>query len=113
RRDVDKVASTRALLARSGTLRPSHPNPAPSDVGYLLGSSKGREVWASVEASVLVLGPPRSGKGLHLVVNATLDAPGAVITTSTRPDNLTATMTARQRRGPVAVFDPQHLAEGL
>ncbi len=113
RRDVDKVASTRALLARSGTLRPSHPNPAPSDVGYLLGSSAGREVWASVEDSVLVLGPPRSGKGLHLVVNAILDAPGAVITTSTRPDNLTATMTARQRRGPVAVFDPQHLAEGL
>lgn len=113
RRDVDKVASTRALLARSGTLRPSHPNPAPSDVGYLLGSSKGRDVWASVEDSVLVLGPPRSGKGLHLVINAILDAPGAVITTSTRPDNLTATMKARQRRGPVAVFDPQHLAEGL
>ncbi|WP_324651456.1 type IV secretory system conjugative DNA transfer family protein [Georgenia sp. H159] len=112
-RDVAKVASTRALLARSAALRPSHPNPAPSDVGYLLGSSKGTEVWASVEDSVLVLGPPRSGKGLHLVINAILDAPGAVITTSTRPDNLTATMTARERRGPVAVFDPQHLAEGL
>ncbi len=113
RRDVAKVASTRALLARSRALRPSFANPAPSDVGYLLGSAKGREVWASVEDSVLVLGPPRSGKGLHLVVNAILDAPGAVFTTSTRPDNLTATMKARQRRGPVAVFDPQHLAEGL
>src|SRR5699024_11887839 len=44
---------------------------------------------------------------------AILDAPGAVITTSTRPDNLTATLRARKRIGPVAVFDPQHLAEGV
>ena len=67
----------------------------------------------SVEDSTLVLGPPRSGKGLHVVINAMLDAPGAVVTTSTRPDNLTTTLRARQRIGPVAVFDPQHLAEGL
>ncbi|MFE5291385.1 TraM recognition domain-containing protein [Isoptericola sp. NPDC056618] len=112
-RDVANAASTRALLARSGTLRPSLTKPAPSDVGYLLGTARGKKVWASVEDSVLVLGPPRSGKGLHLVINSILDAPGPVITTSTRPDNLTATMKARERRGPVAVFDPQHLAEGL
>jgi type IV secretion system protein VirD4 len=61
----------------------------------------------------VILGPPRSGKGLHLVIPMILDAPGAVITTSTRPDNLTATYEARQRRGEVAVFDPQHLAPGL
>ncbi|MFD6175546.1 MULTISPECIES: type IV secretory system conjugative DNA transfer family protein [unclassified Isoptericola] len=112
-RDVAKVASTRALLGRSGALRPSLTKPTPADVGYLLGTSRGKTVWASVEDSILVLGPPRSGKGLHVVINAILDAPGPVITTSTRPDNLTATLRARQRRGPVAVFDPQHLAEGL
>jgi len=70
-------------------------------------------VWASVEDSILLLGPPRSGKGLHVVINAILDAPGAVITTATRPDNIAATLMARQERGPVAVFDPQRLAEGL
>ncbi|GAB3077850.1 type IV secretory system conjugative DNA transfer family protein [Intrasporangium mesophilum] len=41
-----------------------------------------------------------------------VDAPGAVLTTSTRPDNLTSTIAARSRRGPVAVFDPQGLAPG-
>nr|WP_274967679.1 TraM recognition domain-containing protein [Bifidobacterium tibiigranuli] len=61
----------------------------------------------------MVIGPPRSGKGLHLVIPAILDAPGAVVCTSTRPDNLTATMRARARIGPVAIFDPQHLAKGL
>lgn len=113
RTDVATVASKKALLARSTTLRPSLTSAQPSDVGYLLGRSRGMEVWASVEDSILLLGPPRSGKGLHVVINAILDAPGAVVTTATRPDNIAATVTARQKVGPVAVFDPQRLAEGL
>ena len=112
-RDVRAVASPRALLSRGKTLRPSLEHPTPSDIGYLLGRSHARGVWASVEDSILLLGPPRSGKGLHVVINAILDAPGAVITTATRPDNIAATLTARQARGPVAVFDPQRLADGL
>jgi type IV secretion system protein VirD4 len=112
-RDIDTVASTKALVRRGQTLRPSILKPKADDVGYLLGRSRGREVWASVEDSILVIGPPRSGKGLHLVINAILDAPGAVVTTSTRPDNIAATIRARQERGPVAVFDPQRLTEGL
>ncbi|OJV75932.1 MAG: type VI secretion protein [Cellulomonas sp. 73-92] len=112
--EVAHAASARSILKRAGTLRPSLSGKvAPDQVGYLLGSSKDRQVWATVEDSILVIGPPRSGKGLHLVINAILDAPGAVITTSTRPDNLTTTLTARQDRGPVAVFDPQQLAPGL
>jgi type IV secretory pathway TraG/TraD family ATPase VirD4 len=111
--DVKQTASDAALLSRAGSLRPSLSKPRAKDVGYLLGMSRGKQVWASVEDSILLVGPPRSGKGLHVVINAILDAPGAVITTSTRPDNLTATLTARAQHGPVAVFDPQHLAEGV
>jgi type IV secretion system protein VirD4 len=113
RRDIDFVASRKALVRRGETLRPSIRRPGPEDVGYLLGRSCGREIWASIEDSILVIGPPRSGKGLHLVINAILDAPGAVVTTSTRPDNIVATIAARRNRGPVAVFDPQHLTAGL
>ena len=112
--EVKTTASAKALLRRAGTLRPSLATPTPADVGYLLGTSRGTGVWASVEDSILLIGPPRSGKTLHVVVNAILDAPGAVVTTSTRPENLTATLRARRRTGgPVAVFDPQHLAEGI
>ncbi|MDN6658111.1 MAG: type IV secretory system conjugative DNA transfer family protein [Acidipropionibacterium jensenii] len=113
RSDITQTASTKALLKRAASLRPSLDSPKPEDVGYLLGRSKGAGVWASVEDSIMVIGPPRSGKGLHLVIPAILDAPGAVVCTSTRPDNLTATMRARARIGRVAIFDPQHLAEGL
>jgi type IV secretion system protein VirD4 len=111
--EVKTAASAKALLHRAGTLRPSLESPTPEDVDYLLGASRGTKVWASVEDSILLIGPPRSGKGLHVVINAILDAPGAVVTTSTRPDNLTATLRARRRRGPVAVFDPQRLADGI
>ena len=95
RRQVTAAAGAKALLARAGTLRPSLGRPRPGDVGYRLGSSRGVECWSSVEDSMVVLGPPRSGKGLHLVIPSILDAPGAVITTATRADNLAATMTAR------------------
>ena len=111
--EVARAGSRRALLRKATTLRPSLENPEPGDVGYLLGSSRGRQVWATVEDSILLIGPPRSGKGLNIVINSILDAPGAVITTSTRPDNLTVTLRARQRKGPVAVFDPQQLAPGV
>ncbi|CAL8898176.1 hypothetical protein KVA01_08540 [Kocuria varians] len=113
RHEVARAASTTALLRRAGTLRPTLENPKPADVGYRLGSSHRQEVWASVEDSILLVGAPRSGKGLFLVIPAILDAPAAVVTTSTRPDNVTACLRARRRIGPVAVFDPQHLAGGL
>ncbi|MGN6035887.1 TraM recognition domain-containing protein [Brevibacterium casei] len=113
RHEVAQAASSKALLGRASSLRPSLERPKPADVGYRIGTARGHGVWASVEDSILLLGPPRSGKGLHIVIPAILDAPGAVITTSTRPDNLTATLRARQRIGPTAVFDPQHLAEGI
>jgi type IV secretory pathway TraG/TraD family ATPase VirD4 len=111
--DIRRLASPKHLIKQAATLRPSLTQVKAADVGYLLGTARGRQVWATVEDSILLIGPPRSGKGLHIVINAILDAPGAVISTSTRPDNLTATLRARERAGPVAVFDPQHLAPGL
>mgnify|MGYP001686088143 FL=1 len=113
RQDIAQTASTKALLHRAASLRPSLDDPTPADVGYRLGNGHGQAVWASVEDSILIVGPPRSGKGLHLVIPAIFDAPGAVVTTSTHPDKLTATLRAREKVGPVAVFDPQHLADGI
>jgi len=113
RAQVTRSAGQRMVLRRSATLRPSVEKPTVRDLGFRLGTSQGVACFATVEDSVLVLGPPRSGKGLHLIIPSILDAPGPVVTTSTRPDNLTTTLTARQERGPVAVFDPQRLAPGI
>lgn len=111
------AAGRRALLRRAGVVRPSlATGPSrrrglnPGEVGYRLGRVRGRELWCSVEDSALLVGPPRMGKGLHLVIPWVLDAPGPVVATSTRPDTLAVTYHARTRRGPVAIFDPQRLA---
>ena len=113
RHDVIVAAGAKHLLQRGSILRPSVAKPTSNDLGLFLGSSRGVDCYASVEDSMVILGPPRSGKGYNLVIPFILDAPGAVITTSTRPDNLAATMSARMRRGPVGVFDPQGLAKGV
>ena len=113
RTEVANVAGAKALVARAGDLRPSLANPQVTELGHRLGSARGVDCYASIEDFLVLLGPPRSGKGVHIVINAILDAPGAVITTSTRPDNLTAALDARAKLGPVAVFDPQRLAPGI
>jgi type IV secretion system protein VirD4 len=113
RREVQLVAGVRQLRQRGVILRPMVERPTASDLGLFLGTSRGVACFASVEDSMVLLGPPRSGKGMNLVIPFILDAPGAVVTTSTRPDNLAATITARRTRGPVGVFDPQGLAVGV
>jgi type IV secretion system protein VirD4 len=113
RHEVKKAAGPRTVLGQAGILRPSVQHPRPADVGWCLGRSRGVECWIGVRDSMTLLGPPGAGKGLHFVISAVLDAPGAVITTNTRPDNLTATMTARAKVGPVGVFDPEGLAPGV
>ncbi|MBP2354940.1 type IV secretory pathway TraG/TraD family ATPase VirD4 [Kribbella aluminosa] len=109
--DVEAAVGRRQVLRRGRSARPAARRPEPSDVGRYLGRSHGRECWASVEDSEIALGPPRSGKGLHQIIGAIIDAPGAVVTTSTRPDNLVATVELRRTRGPVAIFDPQGLGQ--
>ena len=89
--------------------RPSlagHRLPPAEKVGLLLGKevTRGGKVWASVEDSLLVVGPPRSGKTVGLVVPIAQDAPGAVVSTSTRPE--VARLAAPRRSGPQWAFAP-------
>jgi hypothetical protein len=114
RKDLRQHLSAHAARSRGKQARPSlnGKRHATSDVGLSLGRDVQHrtEIWGSVEDSYLYLGPPRSGKGVHLVIPQALDAAGALIVTSTRPDVLHATRGCREQRGPVFVFDPQGLA---
>ena len=68
----------------------------------------GRSGWAvaGYQSGVLVLGPPRSGKTTAIVIPAILAANGAVVSTSTKPDVLAATVGPRRRLGTCWLFDP-------
>ena len=108
--DVRRSLSSRAATGRNGAGR-RHCAPA----GIYLGRerSTGRRLYGASEDSYLYLGPPRSGKGVHLIIPQTLAAPGPTLVTSTRPDTLRHTLPLRAELGPVVVFDPQGLAGDL
>ncbi|MCK3769389.1 TraM recognition domain-containing protein [Microbacterium aerolatum] len=108
--EIRQHLSARAVLRRARQLRPDLPHPKPTDVGWRIGRSRGHDVYVSIEDSVALEGPPRSGKGYRVLISAILDWSGPLITTSTTNDNLTATMHMRQHRGTTHVFDPQGLS---
>lgn len=87
RAEVRQHLSDRTVRRRAGQTRPSRAGQRrypTSQVGLALGHDlrNGHGVWGSVEDSFLVLGPPRSGKGVRLVVPHTL-APVAKVLRST------------------------------
>jgi type IV secretory pathway TraG/TraD family ATPase VirD4 len=108
--EIRQHLSAKAVLRRAKQLRPDLQHPKPTDVGWRIGRSRGRDVYVSIEDSVALEGPPRSGKGYRVLISAILDWSGPLITTSTTNDNLTATMHMRQHRGHTHVFDPQGLS---
>nr|WP_179486533.1 TraM recognition domain-containing protein [Microbacterium immunditiarum] len=108
--EVTAHLSRKAVLRRGPQLRPGLQRPQPTDVGWRVGRSRGVNVLVSIEDSVAVVGPPRSGKGYRVLISAILDWAGPLVTTSTTNDNLTATLRMRQQRGDVLVFDPQGIS---
>jgi type IV secretory pathway TraG/TraD family ATPase VirD4 len=54
----------------------------------------------------MILGPPRSGKTTSLIIPNVLSAGGPVVSTSTKPDVLDATVAARSGLGRSYLFDP-------
>jgi type IV secretion system protein VirD4 len=68
-----------------------------------------QRVWSPIEDVTIRVGGPRTGKSGE-IAGRILDAPGAVIATSTRTDLLELTGPVRSRVGPVWVFNPAALA---
>jgi type IV secretion system protein VirD4 len=62
-------------------------------------------VWSTVEDITVRLGGPRTGKSGELA-GRIVEAPGAVIATSTRTDLIDLTAAVRHRSGPIYVFNP-------
>jgi type IV secretory pathway TraG/TraD family ATPase VirD4 len=63
-------------------------------------------LWAGAQRSTLVLGPPRSGKTSSLVIPNILVSDGPVVSTSTKPDVMRATVLSRSNEGWAFLYDP-------
>ncbi len=96
------MTAARIALARTAIRAAA----AAAEGGIYLGAGTRGPRWAGPERAALILGPPRSGKSSCVVVPAILTAPGAVVSTSTKPDILEATAPARADIGPCLLYDP-------
>jgi len=79
--------------------------------GLILGRVRKQEIAATFEDSVLVIGPPRSGKTTSLIIPLVVEAPGPVVTTSTRAEVAERTSRLRSQVGPVVLFDPFEIVQ--
>src|SRR3954447_16351064 len=112
--EVERALSRDAVRRSARVTRPGLPRPhrAPAAaVGIRLGRRQAlgrRPLYATLEDVVLAVAPPRSGKTAWLG-GAVIDAPGAVVATSTKTDLYEYTGLLRALRGPVHVFNPEGL----
>lgn len=87
-------------------LRAARAASASAEFGIYLGHDGDDWYFAPPEMSVMMLGPPRSGKTSSLIIPNVLAANGPVVSTSTKPDVLDATAAARSQSGRCLLFDP-------
>ena len=102
-----------AALRRSGRIRRSLPLwyrlLAPGECSVFAGRAHWRHgLRVPLEEHVLVMAPPRTFKTAFLA-DVILRYPGPVIATTTKADIYGLTAAVRARRGPVHVFNPQHI----
>lgn len=81
-------------------------------IGVFLGVALAgkQRLFADFESVVMQIWGPRQGKSSTQVIPSVLDAPGAVVTTSNKPDVIDATRLARSLKGKVWAFDPQNIS---
>jgi type IV secretion system protein VirD4 len=120
--DIAEHAGPKALRLKARVLRPSlselswwsRSRVKPTQLGVLVGRLGlglwGQQIWSSCEDATLRVGGPRTGKTLTLACHG-VDAPGALITTSTRLDLAEMVHAARRARGAVHVFNPAGLGK--
>ncbi|HEV2891862.1 MAG TPA: type IV secretory system conjugative DNA transfer family protein [Frankiaceae bacterium] len=80
--------------------------------GAYLGSGGDQWLFSDREHSVLVLGPPRSGKTAAVVVPTILASDGPLLSTSTKTDVLATTLATRAGIGRCWLFDPTGSVSG-
>jgi type IV secretory pathway TraG/TraD family ATPase VirD4 len=91
---------------QSRQLRATRAASAAAGCGVYLGHVADDWHFVPPELSVMILGPPRSGKTSALIIPNVLAANGPVVSTSTKPDVLDATAASRSEVGTCRLFDP-------
>jgi type IV secretory pathway TraG/TraD family ATPase VirD4 len=109
-KDLEQRMGKRAALTKAKQSLELPADATEEEMIVALCKLDGQTLYVQHEDSMWVFAPQRSGKTLFLAVGIVLDAPGAVIATSTKNDLPMLTGVARQRKGDVSVFDLQDIS---
>ena len=109
-KDLEKRMGKKAALGKAKQSLELPDDATEEEMIVALCKLDGQTLYVQHEDSMWVFAPQRSGKTLFLAVGIVLDAPGAVIATSTKNDLPMLTGVARQRKGDVSVFDLQDIS---
>ncbi|WP_060577007.1 MULTISPECIES: TraM recognition domain-containing protein [unclassified Pseudonocardia] len=113
RGQIRRELSVRACRTRAERLRPSM-TPAerraaePGEIGIPLPQGPTGPLWAPLENPTGTLAPTQTGKSRRWLTPLCIEAPGALLCSTTKPDLLMLTALTRSRRrmpGPILVFD--------
>lgn len=112
KKDIDTLGR-KAVSAGAGRL--VGPELAKSHPGLRIGHEVSTDtgLYAGWEDLHLILAGPRIGKTTSSVIPAIVEAPGAVVTTSNKPDIVYDTIRLTADRGDVFIFDPQGIAANV
>jgi len=111
-----RAARAAGRQSRPGLSRRQRGRAPQTAFGLTVGSSRrprGLTVVLPWDRSMRVVGPPGSGKTLAYFAPLVLAAPGPVLVSSTKPDIVELTWTARSQLGPCRVVDPLGVTAGL
>ena len=111
-----RAARAAGRQSRPGLCRRQRGRAPQTAFGLPLGPSRrprGLTVVLPWDRSMRVVGPPGSGKTLAYFAPLVLAAPGPALVSSTKPDIVELTWTARSQLGPCRVVDPLGVTAGL
>jgi len=107
RRRRDNPNSPKGIRTRLHFLLPNTPGACIDDASVLLGTdASGKPLLLTCDESMLIIGPPGSGKDRRVAAPLAAAWPGPALITSTKADLAHAVYEARAARGPIAIFDP-------
>lgn len=112
RRQVETAYGASSVMRRRKEIRPDFVpegrRPRVTDYAFWDGYCQGRKIYTTFETPTMLLAPSRVGKTQNVIAPRAIEAPGAMLSTSTKTEIVKLTWDHREKLGgPMLICDPE------